>query len=224
MLYAIVSEAGLTPCFQDRFDAGRRLAERLGELHFACDLVFGIPRGGIPVGVSVANALGRPFEAFVARKLGAPMQQEFGIGAIAEGGGHVLDRHSIDTMRITPAQIEELLKRESRRVEDYIGLFRGGRPLPDVSGAGVIVVDDGLATGVTVQAAVTSLRSLGAARVVVAVPVASDHAVLALEQAADQVIALCVPPNFTAVGQFYVDFDQLPDADLVRLPARRYLP
>lgn len=213
----VSQEFPLAICFQDRFDAGARLAARLVELGIEAGIVLGLPRGGIPVGIAVAKGLETRFDVFIARKLGAPSRPEFGIGAISEGGAHLLDRRSIAALRITQKQIEALLESEARRIEHYVELFRGGRSLPDVRGASVVVVDDGLATGVTMQAAVSAVRNLGAARIVVAVPVASTQGAATLEETADLVVALDLPPEFFAVGQFYVDFEQLPDSKLVRL-------
>jgi putative phosphoribosyl transferase len=203
--------------FKDRFEAGIKMAELLSRENLLHPLILAVPRGGIPVAREVAMALGAPLSVFIARKLGAPCQPEFGIGAIAEGGGHVLDQASIDCLGITKHQIEDLLEQESQRLKHYVDFFRNGKPLPDVKGRCVVLVDDGLATGVTVQAAVFAVRRLLPARIVVAAPVASSQAARALQSVADLVLTVSQPDDFRAVGQYYRDFEQLPDTSLLQL-------
>ena len=210
----------MATCYRDRIDAGRRLAEPLQAVLTRGALIFGIPRGGIPVGLEAAQTLAPAFDVFVSRKLGAPAHPEFGIGAIAEGGGYVLDRQAVESLRITPEQIDEMLEREGRRIASYVRTFRGDRPPPSVAGLEVAVIDDGLATGVTMQAAVASLRGMGAARIVAAAPVASAQAVRALEAVADAVVVPAVPAEFFAVGQFYARFEQLSDEEVVAMLRR----
>jgi putative phosphoribosyl transferase len=205
----------LSVLFKDRLDAGRKLAEALFREDLTDPVILAIPRGGIPVAHEIASALSAPLSVVVARKLGAPCQPEFGIGAIAEGDGHVLDQTSIGYLGITRAQIDELLESERRRLEDYVSYYRQGRPLPDIRGRCAVLVDDGLATGVTVQAAAIAVARLGPALTVVAAPVGSAQAVEVLRSVAGRVVTVSIPSDFRAVGQFYRDFDQLPDETLL---------
>ncbi|MDQ3793828.1 MAG: phosphoribosyltransferase, partial [Actinomycetota bacterium] len=159
------------PPFEDREDAGRRLAARLERYRDERPVVFALPRGGVPVGFEISRSLGVPLEVFVARKLGAPGQPEFGIGAVAPGGVRVLNADVAGRLGIPDDYVEEVTRRETAEVERRMRLFRGDRPEPEVRGRTVILVDDGLATGVTARAAVEALRRLGPGRLILASPV-----------------------------------------------------
>jgi putative phosphoribosyl transferase len=206
--------------FRDRHDAGSRLADRLAATPLTDPVVLALPRGGVPVGFEVAARLAAPLEVLVARKIGAPDQPELGVGAIAEGGGQVLDDRTTRALGLTESSLRHTIEREqaelARRVRDY----RGDRPLPPLKGRTVIVVDDGLATGVTMRAAVRAVRGTGAARVIVAAPVGAPSTVESLGAEADVVVCLHSPPAFAAVGQWYRDFDQTSDAEVIDLLER----
>lgn len=191
--------------FLDRQDAGRRLGERVAGLGLDDPVVLALPRGGVPVACEVARALGAPFDVIVARKVGAPGRPELGIGAVAEG----------DFVVGVPDAPEETWEELQRRVQ----LYRDGRPLPDLAGRDVVVVDDGLATGVTAAAALLSVRSHGPRRLVLAVPVGVPETVARLDA---EVVCLAAPRNFVAVGQWYDDFSQTTDEEVLAFlrPAR----
>ena len=200
--------------FRDRSDAGQALAGRLGRWRRAADaIVLGLPRGGVPVAYEIAAALELPLDVLVVRKLGVPWQPELAMGAIASGGAMVLND---DVIRIAGGRERVDLAAVERRERD----FRHDRPPLEVAGRTAIVVDDGLATGATMEAAVGALRQLGAARVVVAVPVAAPESKARVEALADEVVCLETPPWFSAVGQWYEDFSQTADAEVRDLLAR----
>ena len=207
--------------FPDRDTAGRLLAEKLKDLNESQRTwVLALPRGGVPVGRRVASALGAPLDVIVTRKIGHPRQPELGLGAIAEGGaGPVYDTGALATLRLTPGDLAGVVAAEQAEVARRVTVYRGGRPLPDVAGLTVIVVDDGLATGVTARAAVRSVRAAGAAEVVLAVPVASPSAARALAAEADRVVTLATPAGFSSVGEWYIEFAQLTDAAVLALLA-----
>lgn len=206
--------------FADRADAGRALARALVSFSGASDaIVLGLPRGGVPVASEIAHALGLPLDVLVVRKLGLPWQPELAMGAIASGGAIVLNK---DVLRYASGRedlVEQVKHRELAELERRELEFRGTRPPLPVAGCTAIVVDDGLATGATMEAAVRALRSLGAARVVVAVPVASPEARDRIAPLADEVVCLETPRYFSAVGQWYMDFEQTSDSEVSRLLA-----
>ncbi|HEX5502077.1 MAG TPA: phosphoribosyltransferase family protein [Thermomicrobiales bacterium] len=206
--------------FSDRQDAGQQLAARLAPYRDDHPIVLALPRGGVPVGYEIARALGAPLDVLVARKLGAPHQPEFGIGAIAPGGVRLLDRPVVEALGIPPAEIERIAAAEAAEMERREREFRDGRPPLDLAGRVVIVVDDGLATGVTARAAVAAVRARRPARIVLAAPVCSPEAARALGAEADDVLCLATPPDFRAVGLWYEDFEQTSDAEVVDLLRR----
>ncbi|HET9761044.1 MAG TPA: phosphoribosyltransferase family protein, partial [Nocardioidaceae bacterium] len=202
---------------RDRREAGRLLAERLEELHLEDALVLAVPRGGVPVGVEVAHHLGLPLDILVVRKLGLPFQPELAMGAVGEGGVTVLNDDVIRVSGVRPDEVTQVELRERAEVESRGRRLRGSRPPVPLRGRAVLLVDDGLATGSTMVAACRVARAAGATLVVVAVPTASREAVDRLRDEADSVVALMVPAGFSSVGQWYVDFDQVSDAEVVSM-------
>jgi predicted phosphoribosyltransferase len=201
--------------FRDRTEAGRLLAERLGAYAGCPDvLVLGLPRGGVPVAREVARALGAPLDVFLVRKLGVPGHEELAMGALASGGVCVLNDEAVRELRIPRRIIEAVASRELRELRRRERAYRGGRPAPDVRGRTVILVDDGLATGATMRAAVAALRRLGPARIVVAVPVAPPSTCRDLCDEADECVCIITPEPFQAVGLWYEDFSQTTDDEV----------
>jgi putative phosphoribosyl transferase len=203
--------------FEDRGDAGRRLAEQLTLYAEECPVVFALPRGGVPVGVEVSRSLNAPLEIVVSRKLGAPGQPEFGIGAVAPGGVRVLNERVVKTLDIGEDYLDWISARESEEVERRLRLFRGDRPYPDLDGRTAILVDDGLATGVTARAALLALGRLSPRRLVLAVPVCAPQTAALLRPETDDLICLLKPPDLEAVGLWYRNFEQVPDEEVIRL-------
>jgi len=206
--------------FQDRRDAGRALASEVRRSDLRDPIVLGLPRGGIPVAFEVAKALGAPLDVIVVRKLGAPFQPELAIGAIASGGIRVLNE---DVMRYFPelddADIDCIVAREMPELERREQRYRGDVPFPDLAGRDVVLVDDGLATGATMLAAVEAVRSCRPGTTTVAVPTGSDSAVSKLSSRVDRLVCLETPPDFRAVGLYYVDFTQTTDDEVRSLLA-----
>lgn len=203
-----------SPLYQDRRDAGRALARRLSAYADRPDvLVLALPRGGVPVAVEVALALQAPLDVFVARKLGAPGQPEFAIGAIAAGARHVNQR-MVQLLRIDAAALERLIETEQAELERRERLYRPGRPPIDARGACVVVVDDGLATGETLGVALRALRRMAPGRLVAAVPVGAESSVRDLRGQADEVVCAATPHPFESVGQWYRDFTQTTDDEV----------
>ncbi|MCL6648859.1 MAG: phosphoribosyltransferase [Chloroflexi bacterium] len=207
--------------FADRFDAGRRLAARLKHYAGRPDvLVLALPRGGVAVGYEVARALRLPLDVFLVRKLGVPGHEELAMGAVASGGMRVLNEDVISMLHIPPAVIERVATAELRELERREALYRAGRPPLNLAGRTVILVDDGLATGSTMRAAVLAARQQQPAAVVMAVPVAAPEVCAAFRNLADEVVCLETPPVLYAVGMWYRDFRQLTDAEVRDLLAR----
>jgi putative phosphoribosyl transferase len=208
------------PPFEDREDAGRRLAERLARYRDERPVVFALPRGGVPVGYEISRSLGAPLDVFVARKLGAPGQPEFGIGAVAPGGVRVLNANVVERLGIPADYLEAVTRKETAEVERRLRHFRGGRPEPEVRGRTVILVDDGLATGVTAQAAVEALRRLEPRRLVLAAPVCAAQTAERLGPEVDELVCLTEPPDLGAIGFWYRNFEQTSDEEVIGLLER----
>jgi predicted phosphoribosyltransferase len=202
--------------FADRIDAGRRLGRRLVEAGVGSDvLVLGLPRGGIPVACEVGAALGAPVDALVVRKLGAPFNPELALGAIAYGGVTVYNDELLASLDLDEAELRPVRARELAELERRERAYRAGRLPLAVAEATVVLVDDGMATGATMHAAVVATRALAPARIIVAVPTAATDAVERLERVADQVVALATPEPYFGVGAWYSRFPQLTDEEVV---------
>lgn len=206
--------------YRDRREAGQRLATRLEEYAGQPNtLVLGLPRGGVPVAYEVARHLGLPLDVFVVRKLGVPGHEELAMGAIASGGICILNESVLLELGVRGDAVLRVREREARELERRERAFRGDRPPLDVHGATVIVVDDGLATGATMRAAVAALRRQRAARIIVAVPVATAETCELLAREADCCICAALPADFLGVGAWYTDFTQTEDAEVQALLA-----
>jgi putative phosphoribosyl transferase len=201
--------------FVDRDDAGRRLAAELPGLDRP--FVLGLPRGGVPVAAAVARALGAPLDVFVARKLGVPAQPELAMGAVASGGVRILNDDVLRRGHVSATVLAEVTARERAAVESRERAYRGDRPPPDLGGRDVVLVDDGLATGATMQAAVAAVRALGPKRVVVAVPVAPSEVLTAFARDGLETACVHAPDDFVSVGSWYRDFGQVTDEEVIRL-------
>ncbi len=202
--------------FHNRADAGRQLAERLAALDLEAPLVFALPRGGVVVGYEVAKALGAPLDVIVARKVGAPFQPELGVGAVAPGGVTLLDERAIRDLHIPPQTLQAAVERERAEMERRLRLYRGDAAWPEVSGRTVLLVDDGLATGVTARAALESLLQGQPGRVILAVPVGAPISLAEVEALGVEVVRLSAPTPFQAVGAHYEAFDQTSDEEVMR--------
>jgi putative phosphoribosyl transferase len=203
--------------FADRREAGRALGEALERFRDADPVVMALPRGGVPVGYEVARALAAPLDILLVRKLGAPFNPEYGIGAIAEGGVRFIRSEDVELTGIGEAELDEIVARESAELERRRQLYRGDRPRQSVSGRTAILVDDGIATGGTAVAAGKALREHGAQRVVLAVPVAPPGSEERLGRHFDEIVCLEQPHGFFGIGQFYIDFTQVGDDEVVAL-------
>lgn len=209
--------------YRDRRWAGEALARELGEV--AGDpVVLGLPRGGVVVAGPVAEALGAPLDVLVARKLGVPWQPELGMGAVAEGGVVALNPQVIRHAGLSPEEIEAVRRREEAEVDRRARRYRADRPRVALAGRTAVIVDDGLATGYTARAAIEAARAAGAARIVLAVPVGAPSTVAELELLADEVVCPLTPPNLMAVGQWYDDFRQVEDGEVVEVLERAARP
>ncbi len=203
------------PRFTDRRDAGRQLALALLPLVEEGPVVVGLPRGGIPVAEEVASALGAPLEFLAVRKLGAPHNPEYGIGAIAEGGTHIFDPEAIAVLDIDNGMLEAIVARESAELQRRVEAYRGGKsPLP-LEGRAVILIDDGVATGVTDTAALRAIRRRRPQHLILAVPVCAPDSAARLREEADELICLVEPSMLYGVGQWYRDFSQISDEEVI---------
>jgi putative phosphoribosyl transferase len=207
--------------FADRYDAGRRLAEALAGYAGRSDvLVVALPRGGVPVGYEVARALGAPLDVMQVRKLGVPGHEELAMGAIASGGVRIVSENVVEALGIPERVIATVAAAEAQELERRERIYREGRHFPEVRGRTVILVDDGLATGSTMRAAAAALRSLGADRLVAAVPVAPRESCDAMREVVDEVVCATMPERFLAVGEWYEDFSQTSDEEVSELLRR----
>jgi len=207
--------------FHDRFEAGRELASRLSAYANRSDaIVLGLPRGGVAVAYEVARALKLPLDVFIVRKLGVPGQEELAMGATASGGVRVLNHAVIRALGLREAVIDEVIRREEQELRRREQVFRGQRPPPGLKGKILILVDDGLATGATMWAAITAVRQQQPAKIVMAVPVADPSACDAFRQIADEVVCAITAEPLHAIGLWYQDFPQLRDEEVRTLLAR----
>ena len=205
--------------FEDRVDAGEKLAKALVDFSGADAVILAIPRGGVIVGEVVARQLGVPLDVVVPRKIGAPGNPELGLGAIAPGV-RVIDPRMVEMLGVSESYLERQIAAEEEEIERRLGAYRGGRPPADVAGKVAVVVDDGVATGGTAFAALRWAKAQGASTVVLAVPVAPGASIGRLEQEADRVVVLSAPEPFFAVGEWYRRFDQTTDEEVVAALAR----
>lgn len=207
--------------YADRTDAGKRLAAALGHLKDREPVIVGLPRGGVVVAAEVAKALGAPLDVLIVRKLGAPGQPELGLGAIAEGGILLLNKRLMRQVGVSKQGLQSTIDAATDELNRRLELYRGAAEPVELAGRTVILVDDGLATGSTARAAIGALQHLGAAQIVVAVPVGAPSTVKDLEATVDEVVCLHAPFMLSSVGQYYEDFTQTSDDEVVRLLAGR---
>jgi putative phosphoribosyl transferase len=209
-----------SPPFEDRRDAGRRLAEKLSRFKDEQPVVFALPRGGVPVGYEISRALQATLDVFVSRKLGAPGQPEFGIGAVAAGGVRVLNEDVVRRLGIPDDYVEQVTAQETAEVERRLRYFRGERLELNVGGRTAILVDDGLATGVTARAAVEALRQRRPRRLVLAAPVCAAQTANLFRTKVDELVCLESPTDLGAIGFWYRNFEQTSDEEVVDLLER----
>ncbi len=220
-------EAAITDFqFSDRYEAGRLLGAALAPryAHAPNLLVLGLPRGGVPVAYEIARTLDAPLDVFIVRKLGVPGQEELAMGAIATGGVRVLNEDVVDYLDIPDSVVDEVAAREQQELERRMRLYRGESPPPAIVGRTVILVDDGLATGATMRAAVAALRQQRPARLIVAVPTAAAETCDSLRSAVDDLLCAITPEPFDGVGRWYDDFSQVSDDEVRTLLARAAQP
>jgi predicted phosphoribosyltransferase len=203
--------------FTDRIDAGKRLASVLKDFTGKNGIVLAIPRGGVVVGFEIAKALNLQLDVIIPRKIGSPENPELGIGAVAEDGTTILDNQLIKYLAVSKEYIAIETQRQKHEIGRRLKLYRQDASYPNIKGLDVIVVDDGIATGSTMKAALASVRNRGASSVTVAVPVGPPSTIEELNELADRVVCLYTPEYFQAIGEFYNDFSQTPDEEVIRL-------
>jgi predicted phosphoribosyltransferase len=203
--------------FRNRVDAARRLASALADLAGKDAIVLAIPRGGVVLGFEVARALGVPLDVIIPRKIGAPDNPELAIGAMTEDGTVILDQSLVNYLGVSEDYIKEESRRQRLEIERRLKLYRGNASYPNLKNRDVILVDDGIATGSTMKAALASVRKRGAKTIVIAIPVGPPSTIKELKKEADRVICLHTPESFYAIGQFYDDFTQITDEEVKSL-------
>ncbi len=212
--------------FRDRVDAGRRLAEELARRGYSGGgaIVLALPRGGVVVGYEVAKALGAELEVLVSRKLGSPGNPELGVGAIAEDGSLYLNQDLINKLGVSSDYLSKEIENQLSELRRRVKLYRGDKPIPSLEGRIAILVDDGLATGATIFASIEMVKKMKPSKLVVAVPVAPEETIVEVEKLVDDVVCLATPFPFFAIGQFYEDFSQTSDEEVLALlnAARRW--
>jgi putative phosphoribosyl transferase len=206
--------------FSDRVDAGKRLAQELYEFKLKNGIVLAIPRGGVVVGFEIAKALNLQLDIIIPHKIGAPDNPELAIGAVAEDGTKILDKNLIAYMGVPQDYIEAEAKRQEKEIQRRLQLYRQGSAAPNLKGLDVVVVDDGIATGSTMKAALASVKNRGASSITVAVPVGPPSTIEELKKMADRIICLYTPEYFAAIGQFFEDFSQTSDEEVIELLKR----
>ena len=210
-----------TTCsFKNRTDAGKQLSSNLVEFRDADAVVLGLARGGVVVGAEVARQLDLPLDVIVVRKIGAPRQPEYGIGAVAPGV-QVVDQRAVNYLGISSDALQELAENEESEIERRLNVYRGGSHELNLNGRFAILVDDGLATGITAVAAIRYAKAHGARSVILAAPVCSEGGMALVEEEADRVVCACVPPLFMSVGQWYEDFTQTSDEEVIGILSAR---
>ncbi|KKR81350.1 MAG: Phosphoribosyltransferase [Candidatus Daviesbacteria bacterium GW2011_GWA1_41_61] len=203
--------------FENRQEAGKKLAGELFKYRSENPYVLAMPRGGVPIGFEVAEVLHAPLSVIVVRKIGLSGNREFGIGAIAEGGVKVLDQTTIEVLAIDEEEIKDTLQLEEEELKRRVKTYRGKKPLPDLTGRTAVLVDDGMATGITAKAAIESVKKLNPQKIVLAIPVCALDTVEGFKKMADEVICLAAPAEFMAVGLWYKNFAQISDEEVVDL-------
>ncbi|SHH10387.1 phosphoribosyltransferase [Streptoalloteichus hindustanus] len=203
--------------FEDRREGGRHLAAQLVRMEWTDPVVLGLARGGVPVAFEIARALGAPLDVAVARKIGAPFQPEFGVGAVTVGGPPIYDSGSLAMLRLRAEDLSDVCERERAEARRRVELYRAGRPGVPLAGRDVIVVDDGLATGVTARATLRALREERPLRLVFTAPVCAPDSAEVLRSEADLVLCAAEPVDFRAVGRWYRDFGQTTDDEVLEL-------
>ena len=206
--------------FANRVDAGKRLASELRNLIGKNAIVLAIPRGGVVVGYEIAKALNLPLDVIIPRKIGAPDNPELAIGAMTEDGTIILDQDLVSYIRVSEDYVREESERQKKEIERRLKLYRGNESYPNLQGKDVIIVDDGIATGSTMKAALASVKNRGAKTVTIAVPVGPPSTIKELKKQAEEVVCPYTPEYFQAIGQFYVDFDQTTDEEVIQLLKR----
>ena len=210
--------------FIDRNDAGSRLAVEMNDYITRDSIVIALPRGGVVVGYKIAKKYGLPLDVFISRKIRHPFNPEYAIGAITETGHMLKDEQSISSFYITGEYLEKTINEEKKLIADKINIFRGGKPLSNLNSKDIILVDDGIATGYSITAAIESLRQLKVASIVLVVPVAPLDAIERLTKLVNKLFVLLSPPYFTAVGEFYSDFSEVTDNDVVEILSKSKRP
>lgn len=203
--------------FRDRVEAGKKLAETLKGFRGKDVVVLGIPRGGVVVASEVAKALGAPLDIVVTRKIEAPGEPEFALGAVTQEGDVIMDRQAAESLGASSSYLDDQIRKKKEEVDDRMQRLRGEKPYPELAGKVVLIIDDGIATGSSVSAAVMSVKKRKPKEIVVAVPVAPKDAVETLAEDGTKVVSLDTPGPFLAIGEFYRNFDQVDDTEVIRI-------